>query len=82
MATADHLRRTALTGLARLGVQPIGSGARKLVANHVSVTKASVTFAHYVQYDYAKEKRAALNLRLDRIGTIVADPPAALADAD
>jgi integrase len=66
--TAHDLRRTALTGLAQLGVAPIVIGA---VANHLSVTKASVTFAHYVQHDYAKEKRAALDLWADRLAALI-----------
>jgi len=67
--TAHDLRRTALTGLARLGVQPIVIGA---VANHLSVTKSSVTFAHYVKHDYAKEKADALDLWAERVAAIVA----------
>lgn len=67
--TPHDLRRTGLTQLAKLTVAPIVIGA---VANHLSVTKASVTFANYVQYDYAKEKRAALELWADRLAAITA----------
>ena len=66
--TAHDLRRTVLTGLARLGVQPIVIGA---VANHLSVTKASVTFAHYVKHTYEQEKRAALDLWAERLVAII-----------
>ena len=41
------------------------------VANHRSVTKGGVTFAHYVQYSYEGEKRAALDLWADRLTGIV-----------
>jgi integrase len=57
--TAHDLRRTAVSGMARLGVPPIVLGH---VINHRSVTKAGVTLSVYAQYDYAKEKRAALEL--------------------
>jgi integrase len=66
---AHDLRRTALTGLAELGVAPIVIGS---VANHRTVTKASVTFASYVQYDYSKEKREALDLWDKRVVALVA----------
>ena len=42
------------------------------VANHRSIAKAGVTFAHYVQHDYAGEKRAALDLWAERLTGIVA----------
>ncbi len=67
--TAHDLRRTALTNLAQLGVQPIVIGA---IANHLSVTKATVTFAHYVNYDYASEKRQALELWASRLAAMLA----------
>lgn len=66
--TSHDLRRSALTGLAKLGVAPIVIGA---VANHLSVTKAGVTFTAYVQHDYAKEKRDALDLWADRLKGII-----------
>lgn len=71
--TPHDLRRTALTGLAQLGVAPIVIGS---VANHLSVTKASVTFAHYVQHDYGGEKRAALDLWAERLEAIISGAPA------
>jgi integrase len=66
--TPHDLRRTVLTQLARMGTMPIVIGA---VANHLSVTKANVTFANYVQYDYAKEKREALEAWSRRLAEIV-----------
>ena len=45
--------------MAKLGVSPIVLGH---VINHISVTKAGVTLSVYSQYDYAKEKREALEL--------------------
>jgi integrase len=66
--TAHDLRRTVLTGLAQLGQPPIVIGS---VANHLSVTKATVSFVHYVRYTYAEEKRRALELWADRLIGIV-----------
>jgi integrase len=65
--TAHDLRRTALTGMARLGVTPIVLGH---VANHRSTTRAGVTLAVYSQYAYDKEKRQALDLWADRLAAI------------
>ena len=73
--TPHDLRRTVLTGLAQLGVAPIVIGA---IANHLSVTKANVTFANYVQYDYAKEKRDALDLWAKRLDGIIGGGAAAV----
>ncbi len=66
--TPHDLRRTTLTNMAKLGVQPIVIGS---VANHLSVTKANVTFAHYVVHDYGAEKRAALDLWAERLTAII-----------
>jgi integrase len=66
--SAHDLRRTALTGMARLGVAPIVLGH---VANHRTTTRAGVTLAVYSQYTYATEKRAALDLWADRLSAIV-----------
>jgi integrase len=66
--SAHDLRRTALTGMARLGVAPIVLGA---VANHRTTTRAGVTLAVYSQYTYDKEKREALDLWAQRVGAIV-----------
>jgi len=66
--TAHDLRRTALTKMAELGVAPIVLGH---VANHRTTTKAGVTLSVYTRYDYAKEKRAALDLWADRLAAII-----------
>jgi hypothetical protein len=62
------LRRTALTGMARLGVAPIVLGH---IANHRTTTRAGVTLAVYSQYTYDGEKREALDLWADRLSAIV-----------
>ena len=56
--------------MAELGVSPIVLGH---VINHRSVTRAGVTLAVYQQYDYAKEKRQALDLWADRLKAIVGE---------
>ena len=66
--TIHDLRRTALTGMAQLGVAPIVLGH---VANHLTTTKAGITLAVYSKYNYAQEKRTALDLWADRLGAIV-----------
>jgi integrase len=66
--SAHDLRRSALTGMARLGVAPIVLGH---VANHRTTTRAGVTLAVYSQYTYDKEKRAALSLWAERLAAIV-----------
>jgi integrase len=66
--SAHDLRRTALTGMARLGIAPIVLGH---VANHRTTTRAGVTLAVYSQYTYEKEKRAALDLWADRLVAII-----------
>jgi integrase len=66
--TAHDLRRTALTGMAKLGVAPIVIGH---VANHRTTTKAGMTLAVYVQHQYEKEKREALTLWADRLAGII-----------
>jgi len=72
--SAHDLRRTALTGMARLGVAPIVLGH---VANHRTTTRAGVTLAVYSQYTYDKEKRAALDTWADRLRAIIKEEPAA-----
>ena len=66
--SAHDLRRTALTGMARLGVAPIVLGH---VANHRTTTRAGVTLAVYSQYAYDKEKREALALWGARLEAII-----------
>ena len=68
--SAHDLRRTALTGMARLGVAPIILGH---VANHRTTTRAGVTLSVYSHYQYDSEKRAALVLWADRLAAIVGD---------
>ncbi len=62
------LRRTAVTGMAKLGVAPIVLGH---VINHRSVTKAGVTLGVYVQHGYELEARAALDMWAERVAGIV-----------
>ena len=66
--TAHDLRRTALTEMAKLGVAPIVIGH---VANHRTATKAGMTLAVYVQHQYEREKREALELWADRLVGII-----------
>jgi hypothetical protein len=58
------LRRTALTNFAKLAIPPVVAGA---VANHSSVTKATITLAVYTQYSYEREKRQALEMWAERL---------------
>jgi integrase len=67
--SAHDLRRTALTGMAKLGVAPIVLGH---IANHRTTTKAGMTLSVYVQHAYEKEKREALELWADRLQGIIA----------
>jgi len=66
--SAHDLRRTALTGMARLGVAPVVLGH---VANHRTTTRAGVTLAVYSQYTYDREKREALDLWALRVTAII-----------
>ena len=66
--TAHDLRRTALTKMAELGVAPIVLGH---IANHRTTTKAGVTLGVYVQHQYEREKRDALELWADRLQGII-----------
>ena len=66
--SVHDLRRTALTGMARLGVAPIVLGH---VANHRTTTKAGMTLSVYVHHQYEKEKRDALELWADRLQGII-----------
>jgi integrase len=74
--SAHDLRRSALTGMARLGVAPIVLGH---VANHRSTTRAGVTLSVYSQYAYDKEKRAALDMWAERLAGIVGGATAKIA---
>jgi len=73
--SAHDLRRTTLTNLARLGVSPHIIGH---IANHRSLTKAGVTFAHYVQHSFEGEKRHALDLWAERLSGIISGTGARL----
>jgi integrase len=66
--SAHDLRRTVLTNLAKLGVVP---HVIAHVANHRSLTKGGVTFAHYVTHSYEAEKRRALDLWAERLTGII-----------
>jgi integrase len=66
--TPHDLRRTALTEMAKLGVEPVVLGH---VANHRSATRANITLSIYVKHSYDAEKRRALNLWADRLSAIV-----------
>jgi integrase len=72
--SAHDLRRTALTGMARLGTAPIVLGH---VANHRTTTRAGVTLSVYSQYTYDKEKREALDLWANRLSALTAGVAAA-----
>jgi integrase len=67
--SAHDLRRSVCTHLAKLGVSPLIIGS---VVNHRGVSKSGVTLGVYVQYDYAREKREALELWAERLSAIVA----------
>jgi integrase len=67
------LRRTALTRMAALGVEPVVLG---YVANHIGTTKAGVTLGVYVKHTYTNETRRALDLWADRLAAIVTGKPA------
>jgi len=56
--SAHDLRRSAITGMARLGAAPIVLGH---IANHRTTTKAGVTLGVYAHHDYANETRQALD---------------------
>lgn len=67
--TPHDLRRTAATQMEELGVSPIVIGH---VLNHESTKKATITSKVYARYDYAREKREALELYGDRLAGIIA----------
>jgi integrase len=66
--SAHDLRRTALTGMAKLGIAPIVIGH---VANHRTTTKAGITLGTYIVHDYSDEKRDALTQWATRLQTII-----------
>ena len=71
--SAHDLRRTALTGMAIIGVSPIILGH---IANHRTTTRAGVTLAVYSKYAYDREKREALDKWAERLQAIVQGEPA------
>ncbi len=66
--TPHDLRRTAATHMEELGVSPVVVGH---ILNHASITRASVTSRVYARYNYASEKRAALELWSDQLQMII-----------
>jgi integrase len=66
--SSHDLRRTCVSKMAELGVQPIVLGH---VINHRGSTKAGVTLGVYVQHNYSREKREALELWAARLAAIV-----------
>jgi integrase len=66
--TAHDIRRTVLTKMAELGVAPIVLGH---IANHRTTTKAGITLGVYVQHQYEREKREALELWANRLQGII-----------
>lgn len=76
--TAHDLRRTVLTNFAKLGIPPVVAGA---VANHVSVTKATITLEVYTAYNYSQEKRAALEQWAEKLNAIILSNPQIEADS-
>jgi integrase len=66
--TAHDLRRTVVTRMGELGIAPI---VRAHVVNHRTATRAGITLGVYDHYDYAKEKREALNLWATHLDAIV-----------
>jgi integrase len=66
--TPHDLRRTAASGMAKLKIPPIVRGH---VLNHRTVTKAGVTLGTYDQYDYADEKREALERWANHLASLV-----------
>ena len=65
------LRRTAVTGMAEIGIQP---HVIEAVVNHISGHKAGVA-GTYNRAQYSQEKRAALQRWADHVERIVAGEP-------
>jgi integrase len=66
--TAHDLRRTALTGMNRIGIAPLTLGH---IANHRTTTKAGVTLGIYVIDEHTEQKTKALDLWASRLDAIV-----------
>lgn len=68
--TPHDLRRSAATGMEEIGISPFIVGH---VLNHISSTKSTVTSRVYARYDYAREKREALDLWADRVTGMITE---------
>lgn len=66
--TPHDLRRTAATHMEEIGVSPF---VISHVLNHASETRGSITSKIYARYDYAKEKREALDRWAERLAGVV-----------
>jgi integrase len=66
--TPHDLRRTVATHLGELGFSPLVIGH---VLNHRGTTKSGVTLSVYNHYDYAQEKRQALDCWAERLSGII-----------
>ena len=66
--TPHDLRRTALTQMAALNVEPVVLGH---IANHRTTTRAGITLAIYVKHSFEPEKRRALERWSERIAELV-----------
>lgn len=66
--TPHDLRRTMATHMEESGISPFIVGH---VLNHTHVTKSTITSRAYARYDYAREKREALELWADRLQGIL-----------
>jgi integrase len=67
--TLHDLRRTALTRLEALEVPVMVLGH---IANHRTTTRAGFTSKVYAKYDYAKEKREALDIWAAQVKAAIA----------
>jgi integrase len=68
--TPHDLRRTGATIMeAALAISPFVIGH---VLNHISTTRATVTSKHYARYDYASERKAALDAWGAHLAAVIA----------
>ena len=66
--TPHDLRRTALSHMARIGIE---SSVLSHVANHVSETAKTITQRVYIRHDYEEEKRRAWDRWGDELDRII-----------
>lgn len=66
--TPHDLRRTVATHMEEFGISPFVVGH---VLNHVSAVRSTITSQVYARYDYAREKREALNQWAVRLEALV-----------